>query len=135
MVTARRFEDLDAWQLFTELDELVCSITEAGKCRDDLEFCDQIRRASQNAPPLIAEGFVRFTPREFVRYLRMARGELAEVQSRLRHARTKEFFTGEQWQAVWTLAGRAMGATTNLLKSKLPLLRKQPPKARRRRRP
>ena len=52
-------------------------MTESGKCLDDPEFCDQIRRASQNAAPLIAEGFIRFTPDEFVRYLRMARGELA----------------------------------------------------------
>ena len=123
MATAKQFEELVAWQLCSELDALVCSMTESGKCLDDPEFCDQIRRASQNAAPLIAEGFIRFTPHEFVRYLRMARGELAEVQSRLHHARTRKFFTDDQWDAMSTLARRAMGATTNLLKSKLPSLK------------
>lgn len=108
-------------------------MTESGKCLDDPEFCDQIRGAAQNAAPLIAEGFIRFTPDEFVRYLRMARGELAEVQSRLRHARTREFFTDDQWNAMATLARRAMGTTTNLLKSKLPLLNPRRPKRRNRR--
>jgi four helix bundle protein len=127
MATAKRFEDLIAWQLCTDLDGLVSSMTESGKCLDDPEFCDQIRRAAQNAAPLIAEGFIRFTPDEFVRSLRMARAELAEVQSRLRHARTRKFFTDDQWDAASTLAGRAMGATTNLLRSKLPLLKPRRP--------
>jgi four helix bundle protein len=133
VAAAKRFEELIAWQLCTELDGLVCSMTESGNCLDDPEFCDQIRRASQNAAPLIAEGFIRFTPDEFVRYLRMARGELAEVQSRLRHARTREFFTEDQWNAMATLARRAMGTTTNLLKSKLPLINPRRPKRRNRR--
>ena len=134
MAAAKQVEDLIAWQLCTELEDLVSSMTESGRCLDDPEFCDQIQRASQNAAPLIAEGFVRFTPDEFVRYLRMARGELAEVQSRLRRARARNFFSDDQWNSMSTLARRAMGATTNLLKSKLPLLKSRKPKRRIRRR-
>jgi four helix bundle protein len=124
MEPAKKFEDLIAWQLSSDLCELVFKLTASGRCLSDPEFCDQIQRASEKAPPLIVEGFVRFTPAEFVRYLRMARGELAEVQSRLLHARTRNYFETDDWQAVWTLARRAMGATTNVLKSKLPLLKR-----------
>ena len=67
----------------------------------------------------VGEGFVRFTTPEIVRYLRMARGELGEVQSNLEVGRrTKYFSTAESGRAE-TLARRAMGTTTSLLKSKL----------------
>jgi four helix bundle protein len=66
MGPARRFEELIAWQMSTELCEMVFSLTESGKCLRDPEFREQIRRAAENAPALIAEGFIRFTPNEFV---------------------------------------------------------------------
>ncbi len=124
MATAHRFEDLECWQLASSLSELIFKITASGKCRTDQEFCDQIRRAASKAPPLIAEGFIRFTPDEIVKYCRMARGELGEVQSRLIHAKQREYFTQEQWNAAKTLADRAMAATPGLLKSKLPYVKK-----------
>jgi four helix bundle protein len=124
MVTANKFEDLIAWQFSTELCELVFRLTESGKCLSDPEFCDQIRRAAENAPALIGEGFIRYTPDEFVRYLRMARGEIGEVQSRLAHAGARRYFSDEEWQQATKLARSAMALTTALLKSKLPLLKK-----------
>jgi four helix bundle protein len=127
MSVARRFQELDAWQLCSALSDLVFRLTETGKCRKDPEFCDQIRRAASKAPPLIAEGFLRFTPSEFVRYLRMARGELGEVQNRLLHAETLRYFPDDEIRDAKSLAGRAMAVTTALLKSKLPLLKKRRP--------
>ena len=123
MVTAHRFQELDAWQLAFSLAKRIDELTSSGKCITDQEFCEQIRRAASKAPPLIAEGFIRFTPDEMVRYLRMARGELGEVQSRLLHAQTRRYFDVDQWNGVKILADRAMAATTALLKSKLPLLK------------
>lgn len=125
MATARKFEDLIAWQFCTELCEVVFSLTESGECLGDPEFRDQIRRAAEKAPALIAEGFIRYTPDEFVRYLRMARGEIGEVQSRLVHAGNSKYFSDEEWQEATKLARSAMALTTALLKSKLPLLKKR----------
>jgi four helix bundle protein len=124
MVTAHRYQELDAWQLSSSLSDMIFDLTSSGKCVTDREFCEQIRRAASKAPPLIAEGFIRFTPDELVKYLRMARGELAEVQSRLLHAQRQGYFHVDQWRAVKVLTDRAMAATTALLKSKLPLLKK-----------
>jgi len=125
MDTAKRFEELIAWQLATELCDVVFSLTESGKCLSDPAFREQIRRASENAPALIAEGFVRYTPDEFVRYLRMARGELSEVTSRLVHADSRHYFTSEQHKDVTELARRALAVTTALLKAKLPQVKKR----------
>jgi four helix bundle protein len=123
MVTARRFQDLVAWQLCDQLSALVFRLTESGKCLADQEFREQIREAAQSAPALISEGFIRYTPAEMVHYLRMARGEIGEVQSRLVHAKSQKYFTDEDWNTVSSLADQAMRVTTALLKSKLPLLK------------
>ena len=125
MATARKFEDLVAWQLCMELSDTVFSLTESGRCLKDQEFRKQIREAAENAPGLISEGFIRFTPAEFVRYLRMARGEIGEVQSRLVHAGSQKYFSDDHWRQATVLAERAMKVTTALLASKLPLLRKK----------
>ena len=115
----KRFQDLVAWKLCAELADVIVEITESGPAAKDFGFRSQIRAAANSAPPIIAEGFGRFTGPEFVRYLRMARGELAEVQSHLMVGARRNYFSPADLQRAQTLADRAMGTTTNLLKSKL----------------
>jgi four helix bundle protein len=119
MAGVRRFEDLIAWQLAMELSSVIHEVTETGAATRDPEFRGQIRDAAKKAPALIAEGFLRFTRREFVRYLRMARAELGEVQNHLEFARRRRLLTVEQLAEANPLAKRAMTATSRLLKSKL----------------
>ena len=88
MAGARTFKDLVAWQLSSQLCDIIFDITASGPPARDFEFRDQIRSAAKKAPALISEGFLRWTPREFLRYLRMARGELGEVQNDLSLAGT-----------------------------------------------
>ena len=119
MSTAPRFEELAAWQFSREMEDVIFEITEKGRVTRDREFRNQIRAAASKAPPLIAEGFIRFTPRQFAHYLRMARGEIAEVQSKLASAKARKYFTAEQLTLATRKTNRAMGTTTNLLKAKL----------------
>jgi four helix bundle protein len=132
MAAAQRFQDLAAWQRCIELARVINEITAEGPAAQNVEFRDQIRDAADAAAPLIAEGFVRFTAAEFARYLRMARAELAEVQTHLEKVRGRNYFTVEQHSRAEEAARRAIGTTTNLLKSKLRQLDAEK-KARRRR--
>jgi four helix bundle protein len=118
MAGVRRYEDLDAWKLSMQLNDVIFEITSTGRAFADFGFRDQIRDAARS-PPLIAEGFIRFTDSEFIRYLRMARGELGEVLNHLEIGRRQNYFSAEQLQRATTLGNRAKGATTNLLKAKL----------------
>jgi four helix bundle protein len=120
MAAARKFEDLIAWQLASQLCDVIFDITVSGPAARDFEFRNQIRNAAKKAPPLISEGFLRWTPGEFVRYLRMARGELGEVQNHLSFARRRRYCSEEDLARAEILARRAMAATTRLLQSKLP---------------
>lgn len=76
------------------------------------EFCDQIRAASSSAPANIAEGFWRFRPREFARFVRIALGSLGETQNHLRRALRDEYITQDDFDEVWSLSFRAIGAST-----------------------
>jgi four helix bundle protein len=119
MAGVARFEELAAWRFCTNLAGTIFHLTESGPVSRDFRFRDQIRDAADAAAPLIAEGFKRFTTPEFVHYLRMACGELAEVQTQLIEGEAKGYFQGATLETTQTLARRAIGTTTNLLKSKL----------------
>jgi len=113
---AKRFEDLAAWRFCTELCQRVEELTgEVG----DPKFRSQIREAAESAAALIAEGFARFTTGEMIRYLRMARGELAEVQNSIKRGLRYKYLSSSDAESLANLAGRAMGTTTNFLKAKL----------------
>ena len=95
MAAVPRYEDIVAWQLAYELPREVFSITAIGPASKDFKFRDQIRDSSASATRNIAEGFGRFRPAEFARFLDFARGSLTETLSRL--------------------AGRAAKTTTRLM--------------------
>ena len=75
-----RFEDIDAWK---ESRILVGNIYEIMGNNRDYGFRDQIQRASISIMSNIAEGFDRGTNKEFVHFLTIARGSVAEVRSLL----------------------------------------------------
>ena len=80
---AQTFEELRAWQLSAELSDRIVAVCATPALQGDLTFRDQLRDAAEAAPRLIAEGFGRWSRREFARYLVMARSELMEVRSDL----------------------------------------------------
>jgi four helix bundle protein len=129
----KRFEELIAWQRCRELSDVIFEITQTGPAARNREFQGQIRDAAQGAAPLIAEGFVRYLPGDFARYLRMARAEIAEVQSDLAEARDKKYFSDEQQTLASTVARRAMSLTTRLLVSKLRQIEEERKRKKRRR--
>ena len=78
---ARRFDDLRAWQLAAELSDKVVALCATKALQTDVKFRYQLQDAAEAAPRLIAEGFGRWSPRDFARYLVMARSEVMEVIS------------------------------------------------------
>ena len=90
-VVAHRFEDLIAWQLSYELQQRVFAFTANGVAARDVKFCDQIRESARSASRNIAEGFGRYYPKEFVRFLRIANGSLNETKCHLRDALDRRY--------------------------------------------
>src|SRR4029450_11013742 len=76
----------------------------------DFSFCDEIGRASRSAPDNISEGFYRFNPREFHRFLNDAKASLGEVRNQLLHAKSRGYLNPAEPDEMWRLMNRALGA-------------------------
>lgn len=114
MATFRRFEDIQAWQLGRELNREVYRLTSGGAFARDFGLRDQIRRASVSVTSNIAEGYGRRAPRDFARFLTIASGSVAEVQSQLYLALDLEYLSPDDFDAVLALTRRIAGALVKL---------------------
>ena len=75
-----KFEDLKVWN---ESMQLALEIYKVLDNCNDFSFRDQIRRAAISIPSNISEGFDRQTNKEFVQFLYIAKGSVAEVRTQL----------------------------------------------------
>jgi len=77
----RTFRDLLVWQRGMELAELVYSVTAKFPADEKWGLVNQLRRAAVSVPSNIAEGHGRQSRVDYLRFLRVARGSLAEVET------------------------------------------------------
>jgi four helix bundle protein len=81
MSKINRFEDLRCWQTSRELVKQIYGISESGKLMRDYDTKSQIKRAALSCMSNIAEGFGKFSNKEFIRYLDIAQSSALEVKS------------------------------------------------------
>jgi four helix bundle protein len=81
--TIRSYKDLIAWQKSVDLVEAIYVTTRRWPKEELYGLTDQVRRAAVSVPSNIAEGQGRAVVREFVHYLRIARGSLFEVETQV----------------------------------------------------
>lgn len=112
------------WQLANELKLGIYALIHNGPIARDRELCDQLRRAGASAPRNIAEGFGRYLPGQFVQALRIANGELREIQDALRDGCDRGYLTRDQVIPLHRLSMRASRALAGLVAY---LQKSQPP--------
>ncbi|MCK6617422.1 MAG: four helix bundle protein [Cyclobacteriaceae bacterium] len=81
MTKITRFEDLKCWQLSRELVRQVYQACDQGKLSKDFETRDQIKSAALSVMNNIAEGFGRYSNKEFIRFLDFSQSSAIEVKS------------------------------------------------------
>jgi len=94
------YRDLYVWR---ESIALVPEIYESLKgfpSQERFALTDQIRRAAVSVPANIAEGQARYYKREFLHYLWIARGSLAELQTLLVIAEQVGYLTQEKMELL-----------------------------------
>ena len=117
-VGVRDFRDLVAWRLSYQLKCEVFAFTATGPAAKDFKYRDQIRDSSASAPRNIAEGFGRFRPAEFARFLEFARASLVETENHLVDGRDRGYLDATLHSRLFNLTRSALRVTTNLLRSK-----------------
>lgn len=116
MATARRFEDLIAWQLCEKMREAVFRLTTREPACRDVRFCEQIQDSARSAPRNIAEGFARYEPKPFANHVSIAKGSLDETRNHVYDGFLRNHFDPVERDELLQLLKRASIATTRLLR-------------------
>ena len=85
-MTAKTFRDLRAWQTAYAFKLRVYELIESGPLSNDETLRKQLRESAASAASQISEGFGRFDPVDFARFVKMARASLVECQNHLQDA-------------------------------------------------
>lgn len=80
---AKNYRELIVWQDGIKLAKAVNKLTEKFPRQEVYALADQVRRAAVSVPSNIAEGQARKAPGDFRRFLHIALGSLAEVDTQL----------------------------------------------------
>jgi four helix bundle protein len=113
----KRFTEIEAWQLSMKLLAEVDAILDRTTSTSYRKFCDETRDAIESVPRNIAEGFGRYSRRDFARYVSIAKGSLLETQTNLHIARSRKLVTEQEFARVWELSEHTVATTTALLTS------------------
>ena len=76
-------QDLDVWRLAMDLAVEVHRLSERLPARERSGLGDQLRRAANSVPANIAEGNARHSRREYLHFLSIAQGSMAEMRTHL----------------------------------------------------
>ena len=101
-IPAKNYRELIVWQDAIKLAKTVYKLTEKFPKHEVYALADQIRRAVVSVPLNIAEGQARKAPGDFRRFLHIALGSLAEVDTQLILAQEFGYLTKEDVDSMDT---------------------------------
>ena len=121
MNTLKSYQDLEVWKKSIELAEQVYRLSAKFPVEERFGLTSQIRRAAASVAVNIAEGAEREGTREFLQFLSIASGSLAEVETFLVLAERLGMVTPDETRSVQAQAatvGRMLNGLKRSLRSK-----------------
>ena len=116
MSKIEKFEDLVVWQ--EGLSQAIMLYKTLAACTD-FSLRDQMRRSAVSVPSNIAEGFERHTNKEFIRFLRIAKGSNGELRTQIHLAIAIEIIDSETGQHLLNKSRLISSMLQNLIKVRL----------------
>ena len=119
MNSAKSYQDLDVWRLGMELVVWIYQHVDKFPARSGYSLAEQMRRAAVSIPSNIAEGQARYSKAEFRRFLLIARGSFAELNTQVRIAGRLEFLSPDECaecEIILDKTGRMLNGLLNSLK-------------------
>ena len=116
----RNHKDLIVWQKALELAHMVHLATSCFPRHELFDLSSQVRRSAVSVPSNIAEGAARATSREFIHFLHIARGSLAELETQIYLAIQSEYI-GNAEPLLWQIeeVGKLLNAVISGLRRRL----------------
>ena len=121
MSTPKSYQDLEVWKKSIALAEAVYRVSTGFPPEERFGLTSQIRRAAVSVAANIAEGAERSGTGEFLQFLGIASGSLAETETFLILASRLQLASPQQVQPVQELAaevGRMLNGLKRSLRSK-----------------
>jgi len=124
----KSFRDLDVWHLSVELAETVYRVTARFPKSELFALTAQMRRAAVSIPSNIAEGRARDSTREFLHFLAISRGSLAELETQLELAIRLDYTDSEldAARSQSEVLGKKLSRLHSSIRSKLPTTKPGP---------
>lgn len=118
----KSFRDLDVWHLGVELAETVYRLTARFPKAELFCLTSQMRRAAVSIPSNIAEGRSRNSSKEFLYFLSISRGSLAELETQLELAIRLDYADSDLHAAKTQtdVLGRKLNRLQSSIRDKLP---------------
>ncbi|PKO73384.1 MAG: four helix bundle protein [Betaproteobacteria bacterium HGW-Betaproteobacteria-17] len=87
------YRDLKVWQIAMMLTEDIYRATESFPSRETYALANQLQRAAVSIPSNIAEGHARNSTKDYLRFLSISQGSLAEAETQLELAHRLGYIT------------------------------------------
>ena len=110
-----RYQDLKVWQKSMDLVMEVYSLTKLLPKEELYGLSNQMRRAAVSIPSNIAEGQQRASKRDFAKFLTIARGSNAELQTQLMICERLDYLYSDQTEKALTLTHEVSKMLTALI--------------------
>lgn len=115
MPRVRNYRDLLVWKQAMELVTLIYKLTQAFPKEETYGLTNQIRRAAVSIPSNIAEGHARGHLKEYIQFLSVSIGSLAELQTQMVIAQQLSYVSDKESFAIADdLADKTMKTLKNL---------------------
>ncbi|MEH2092777.1 MULTISPECIES: four helix bundle protein [Nostoc] len=111
------YRDLKVWQLGISLTKQVYLLTRDFPKSETYGLSSQMQRAAVSIPSNLAEGHARDSTQEFLRFIAIALGSLAELETQLILAEQLEYITNLKLQEILTKTDEIQRMLRGLQKS------------------
>ena len=122
MSIVNSYKDLLVWQQAIDLTVNIYALTSTFPKSELFGLASQIQRAAVSVPSNIAEGHARDSTKEFLRFISIPLGSLAEVETQLMIANKLQFLNNEMMGELLGKTGeigRMLRGIQKSLKAKL----------------
>lgn len=112
----KSFKELEIWRKGIDLVKEIYKVTENFPNNELYGLISQMRRSAVSIPSNVAEGFKRRHPKEFKRFLSIALGSSAELETQVIIAKELHYIKDKSEDILFELIDHISRMIVNLLK-------------------